>query len=211
MEVRMSIRFLSVCITVLVGILDAAVLAGAQTSRPAAWDSKPGLYAVLKTNMGTIVCELFPDQAPKTVANFVGLAEGTKEYTDPRTSKKTKGRYFDGTIFHRVIPGFMIQGGDPTGTGRGTPGYEFENEIVADLTFDRPGRLAMANRGPDTNGSQFFITHVPVAYLNGNYTIFGQVVEGQEVVNRIGDVPRDQRDKPRTDVVLETVTIRRVE
>jgi peptidyl-prolyl cis-trans isomerase A (cyclophilin A) len=188
--------------------------ARAQTSQPAAPSAKaygPGLYAVFQTNMGTIICKLFSDLAPKTVENFVGLAEGTKEFRDPKTGQPAKRRYFDGTIFHRVIGNFMIQGGDPTATGRGGPGYNIPDEIRASLKFDRPGRLAMANTGqPNTGGSQFFITHGPRSYLDGGYTIFGQVMEGQEVVNNIGRVQTGPNDRPVHDVVLEKVVIERV-
>ncbi|MBI4552551.1 MAG: peptidylprolyl isomerase, partial [Candidatus Latescibacteria bacterium] len=156
------------------------------------------MYAILETSMGRIVCELYSKDTPKTVDNFVGLAEGTKEFTDPKTKQKMKKPYFNGTIFHRVIPNFMIQGGDPTGTGTGGPGYEFNNEQSPSLKFDKPGRLAMANHGFNTNGSQFFITHAPYPSLNDKYTIFGQVTEGQEVVNKIGGVQRGPGDKPTT-------------
>lgn len=172
---------------------------------------EPGLYAIFDTSMGRIVCRLFEDQAPKTVANFVGLANGTKEWTDPKTSRKQKKRFYDGLIFHRVIPNFMIQGGDPLGMGVGGPGYKFEDEVTPALTFDRPGRLAMANSGPNTNGSQFFITHKETPWLNGKHTIFGQVVEGQDVVDRIGNVKTNPaNNKPLTNVVMKKVTIQRV-
>jgi len=171
---------------------------------------KPGLYALFHTSMGTITCVLFEKEAPKTVANFVGLAEGTKEWTDPKTSTKVKKRFYDGLIFHRVIPNFMIQGGDPEGTGRGGPGYMFEDECRPELTFDQPGRLAMANAGPNTNGSQFFITHVPTPWLNNKHTIFGQVVEGQELVDKIGNVKKGMRDKPLEDVVITKLEIKRI-
>lgn len=167
------------------------------------------MYAIIETNMGTIKCELFADQAPKTVENFVGLAEGTKEWTDPRTGQKVKKRFYDGIIFHRVIPNFMIQGGDPLGTGTGDPGYKFEDEFVPDLKFDRPGRLAMANSGPNTNGSQFFITEAPTAHLNGKHTIFGQVVEGQELIGKIARVPTGPNNRPNTPVVMQKITIER--
>jgi peptidyl-prolyl cis-trans isomerase A (cyclophilin A) len=169
----------------------------------------PPKYAIIETSMGTIKCELFPDRTPKTVENFVTLAEGTKEWTDPKTNEKVKKPFYDGLTFHRVIPGFMIQGGDPLGTGTGGPGYKFEDEIVPDLTFDRPGRLAMANSGKDTNGSQFFITEGMPEHLNGRHTIFGQVVEGQELVGKIARVPRGPNDKPNTPVVMQKVTIER--
>jgi peptidyl-prolyl cis-trans isomerase A (cyclophilin A) len=166
-------------------------------------------YAIVETNMGTIKCELFPDKAPKTVENFVGLAEGIKEWTDPETGEKVKRRFYDGLIFHRVIPNFMIQGGDPLGTGTGGPGYKFEDEIVPDLKFDIPGRLAMANSGPNTNGSQFFITEVPTPHLDGKHTIFGQVVEGQEVVGKIARVPTSPNNKPNEPVIIERMIIER--
>jgi cyclophilin family peptidyl-prolyl cis-trans isomerase len=163
--------------------------------------------ATIETSMGSIHCTLFPDKAPLGVANFIGLATGTKDWTDPRTRVKRQGvPLYDGVIFHRVIPDFMIQGGDPTGTGMGDPGYEFKNETSADLTFDRPGRLAYANRGPDTNGSQFFITEAPKSYLNGKYTIFGQC-EDANVVQKIARVPRDPDDKPLTPVTIKHIAI----
>ena len=171
---------------------------------------KPGLYAIFHTSKGNITCILFEKEAPKTVANFEGLANGTKEWTDPKTGKKVKKRFYDGLIFHRVIPKFMIQSGDPEGTGRGGPGYKFEDEFHPDLKFDRPGRLAMANAGPNTNGSQFFITHVPTTWLNNKHTIFGQVIEGQDVVDNIGKVEKDRRNKPLEDVVIKKLEIKRV-
>lgn len=176
------------------------------------WRSKKGTYAVFNTNLGQIVCQLYPGRAPKTVENFVGLAEGTKEWTHPRDGKKMVGaRYYDGLIFHRVIPRFMIQGGDPLGKGTGGPGYQFEDEIHDSLKFDRPGLLAMANSGPGTNGSQFFITEVPTPHLTGRHTIFGQVVVGQDVVTKIANVPRGPRDLPKDPVVIEKLEIVSVE
>jgi len=165
------------------------------------------LTAKLRTNQGTVQVRLFPDQAPKTVRNFVELAEGSREWTDPQTRQTTKARLYDGTIFHRVIPRFMIQGGDPLGTGTGGPGYKFADEIHPDLRFDRPYLLAMANAGPGTNGSQFFITVVPTPHLNGKHTIFGEVVDGREVVDRISQTQTDRNDRPVQDVVLESVSI----
>ena len=166
------------------------------------------LYAVLETSKGTIVCELFPKSAPKTVENFIGLAKGEIEWTDPSTEQKTKRPLYDGTIFHRVIPNFMIQGGDPLGKGTGGPGYLFEDEIVPDLKFDQIGRLAMANAGPGTNGSQFFITVTLTPWLNRRHTIFGQVIEGQEAVDAISKVEKDENDRPLEKVVLKKVTVK---
>ncbi|MEO3886964.1 peptidylprolyl isomerase [Nonomuraea sp. B5E05] len=173
------------------------------------------LIANLQTNRGTIKIELFPNKAPKTVRNFVELAEGTREWTHPGTGEKGVGPYYDGTIFHRVISGFMIQGGDPLGQGVGGPGYEFDDEIHPELLFDRPYLLAMANAGirfgKGTNGSQFFVTvHAPLRHLNGKHTIFGEVVEGHDVVDAISKTRTGANDRPVEDVVLESVTIDRV-
>jgi peptidyl-prolyl cis-trans isomerase A (cyclophilin A) len=177
---------------------------------PVALPAEPGLYAVIYTSMGNIVCRLFEKDAPKTVANFRGLATGTKAWTDPETGKMKHTALYSGTMFHRVIPQFMIQGGDPTGTGMGSPGYKFEDEIDPSHTFDHPGILAMANSGPNTNGSQFFITVAPTPWLNGKHTIFGEVVSGQDVVDAISQVPRDDQDKPSTPVKITRISIRRV-
>ena len=165
------------------------------------------LTATLRTNQGDIVLRLYPDHAPKTVRNFVELAEGSREWTDPRTGRASKDKLYDGTIFHRVIPGFMIQGGDPLGTGTGGPGYKFADEFHPDLTFNRPYLLAMANAGPGTNGSQFFITTVPTPWLTAKHTILGEVVQGSDVVDKISNVQTDSRDRPATDVVIESVEI----
>ena len=165
------------------------------------------LTATLRTNQGDIVLRLYPDHAPKTVRNFVELAEGSREWTDPRTGRASKDKLYDGTIFHRVIPGFMIQGGDPLGTGTGGPGYKFADEFHPDLAFNRPYLLAMANAGPGTNGSQFFITTVPTAWLTAKHTIFGEVVEGSDVVDKISHLRTDARDRPTSDVVIESVEI----
>jgi peptidyl-prolyl cis-trans isomerase A (cyclophilin A) len=167
------------------------------------------LTATLHTNHGRIVAELFPGHAPKTVRNFVELAEGAREWTDPRTGQRTSRRLYDGTVFHRVIPNFMIQGGDPLGTGTGGPGYRFADEFHPDLSFADPYLLAMANAGPGTNGSQFFITTVPTPWLNRKHTIFGRVTEGSEVVDAISQVQTGRGDRPRADVVLESVEIGR--
>jgi peptidyl-prolyl cis-trans isomerase A (cyclophilin A) len=148
-------------------------------------EGKGDLYAVFQTSRGNIVIKLFEKEAPKTVANFVGLATGKQEWVDPRTKQKSKAKLYDGTVFHRVIPQFMIQGGDPLGTGTGDPGYKFEDEFQGGRKFDKPGLLAMANAGPNTNGSQFFITEVPTPHLNNRHTIFGEVVKGQDLVPQI--------------------------
>jgi peptidyl-prolyl cis-trans isomerase A (cyclophilin A) len=172
---------------------------------------QPGTYAVFNTSEGTVVCRLFEKEAPKTVANFTDLAEGKREWTHPASRKKSKDPLYHGTIFHRVIPNFMIQGGDPAGTGMGGPGYQFEDEIKGSPhKFDKPGKLAMANAGPNTNGSQFFITLAPTQWLTGKHTIFGEVVEGEDVVEKIVNVPRSRQDKPNKDVVLQSVVIERV-
>lgn len=165
--------------------------------------------ATLKTNHGDIVIELFDTHAPKTVENFVGLADGTKEYTDAETGEKTTGRYYDGLGFHRVIDGFMIQGGCPRGDGRGGPGYTFADEFHPELQFDRPYLLAMANAGPGTNGSQFFITVGPTPHLNNRHTIFGEIkdADSQKVVDAIATTRTSFGDRPVEPVVIETVTI----
>jgi peptidyl-prolyl cis-trans isomerase A (cyclophilin A) len=177
---------------------------------PSAWQDftmSNELTATLQTNQGTVVVRLFPDHAPKTVKNFVDLAEGGREWSDPKTRKSSATKLYDGTIFHRVIPDFMIQGGDPLGTGTGGPGYKFGDEIHPDLGFDRPYLLAMANAGPGTNGSQFFITTVPTPWLTGKHTIFGEVISGKDVVETISKVRTGRNDRPADDVVLESVVI----
>jgi peptidyl-prolyl cis-trans isomerase A (cyclophilin A) len=165
------------------------------------------LTALLRTNHGDVVVRLFPDHAPKTVRNFVELAEGSREWTDPSTRRPTTARLYDGTIFHRIIPDFMIQGGDPLGTGTGGPGYKFADEFHPDLAFSRPYLLAMANAGPGTNGSQFFITTVPTPWLDRKHTIFGEVIEGKGVIDAISRVKTRGGDRPVEDVVLESVQI----
>jgi peptidyl-prolyl cis-trans isomerase A (cyclophilin A) len=210
--------------SLLVPILAAAFagLASAQTSaKPdeeipdapqataAALTRPNGPTVVMDTSMGRITCQFFQRQAPQAVANFIALAEGTKDWTDPVTNKKHHNKpLYNGTIFHRVIPDFMVQGGDPSGTGMGDAGYKFEDEFDPDLNFDVPGRLAMANSGPNTNSSQFFITEAPTEHLNHVHTIFGQCDESSIlVVKTIARVQVDGNDKPVTPVVLKKVTI----
>lgn len=167
------------------------------------------MFAIFDTNKGKFKIKLFNEQAPKTVDNFVGLAEGTKEFKDPKTGQPTKKKFYDGLIFHRVIPNFMIQGGDPLGNGTGGPGYQFGDEIVATLKHDKPGILSMANAGPGTNGSQFFITVAKTNWLDGKHTVFGEVVEGMDVVNNIAMVKTGAQDRPVEPVTIKTVTIER--
>jgi peptidyl-prolyl cis-trans isomerase A (cyclophilin A) len=171
--------------------------------------SKKGtpMFAIFETNKGNIKIKLFADKAPKTVENFVGLAEGTKKFTDPKTGKETTRAFYDGLIFHRVIPNFMIQGGCPLGTGTGDPGYRFGDEFDKSLSHDKPGKLSMANAGPGTNGSQFFITVAATPWLDGKHTIFGEVVEGYDNVEAISKVRTSQGDKPVEAVVLKHVKI----
>jgi peptidyl-prolyl cis-trans isomerase A (cyclophilin A) len=172
---------------------------------------EPGEYATITTSMGVIKAKLFEKEAPITVRNFVALARGTKESKDPKTGQMVKRVFYNGTTFHRVIPGFMIQGGDPLGSGMGDPGFTIADEFKTGLKFDVPGRLAMANTGqPRSGGCQFFITEVPQPRLDGGYSIFGQVIEGQELVAKIARVPRDSNDKPLTPVKLVSVVIKRV-
>jgi peptidyl-prolyl cis-trans isomerase A (cyclophilin A) len=177
-----------------------------EASGTGAWTDKVStgvdLFATIKTNQGSISVKLFSKEAPKTVKNFVGLSTGEREWKNPAT-----GELYSGTIFHRVIDGFMIQGGDPLGTGTGNPGYQFEDEVASGRTFDRVGLLAMANAGPGTNGSQFFITTSTPTYLNGKHTIFGEVVKGLEVVEAISKVPKGRGDRPLEAVVIESITI----
>lgn len=169
-----------------------------------------GTYAIFETSQGNIVVKLFEKEAPKTVENFIGLAEGTKEFTDENTGKKVKKNFYDGLIFHRVIPQFMIQGGCPQGSGRGGPGYRFADEFHPSLSHSKAGKLSMANAGPGTNGSQFFITVAPTPWLDNKHTVFGEVVEGQDVADKISKVARDSSDRPKTPVVMNKVLIERV-
>jgi peptidyl-prolyl cis-trans isomerase A (cyclophilin A) len=166
-------------------------------------------FATFETTEGTFTVRFFDEEAPLTVANFVGLAEGTKEWTDPRTSEKKQAPFYDGIVFHRVIDGFMIQGGDPLGRGFGGPGYKFADEFHPSLRHDRPGILSMANSGPNTNGSQFFITLGPTPHLDNRHTIFGVVERGLDIVQRIGKVKTGAQDRPLNEVVIKKVTIER--
>ena len=164
--------------------------------------------ATFVTSMGSFKVRLMPEHAPVTVKNFIDLAQGQREWTDPRNRSRSSARLYDGTVFHRVIRDFMIQGGDPLGTGTGGPGFQFQDECPpGGPAFDRPGLLAMANAGPNTNGSQFFVTVVPTPWLNGKHTIFGEVAEGMDVVESISKAPTGAGDRPRTEVVLERVEV----
>ena len=164
-------------------------------------------HATFETSAGTFKVRLYDDKAPKTVSNFVGLATGAKEWTDPATGKPVSRPFFDGLIFHRVIDGFMIQGGCPEGSGRGGPGYRFADEFGAGLHHDKAGLLSMANAGPNTNGSQFFITLAPTPWLDNRHAIFGEVVEGMDVVKAIGKTATGAQDRPLQDIVIRKVTV----
>jgi peptidyl-prolyl cis-trans isomerase A (cyclophilin A) len=184
--------------------------AAAKPPAPTAPAREPGTYATITTSMGPIVCLLYEKESPITVRNFIALSRGGKAWTDPKTNQKTTRALYPGTIFHRVIPGFMIQGGDPMGTGMGDGGMTpIPDEFHPSLKFDKPGRLAMANAGPRTGTCQFFITEVATPHLDGKHTIFGQVVEGQELVTKIANLPKDSNDKPRTPVKIVAIKITR--
>ena len=167
------------------------------------------VYAEFITNEGSFTVRLHDTEAPKTVENFIGLAEGTKEWTDPRTNRKVTQPYYDGVVFHRVIDGFMIQGGDPLGQGIGGPGFTFADEFHASLRHNKAGILSMANRGPNTNGGQFFITLAPTPHLDDKHSVFGEVSEGMDVVRRIGSAPTGERDRPLKDITIQTIRITR--
>jgi peptidyl-prolyl cis-trans isomerase A (cyclophilin A) len=172
-------------------------------------DRVMGIFAKFDTSEGEFRVRLFDEKAPKTVANFVELAEGTKEWTDPKSRQKVRRPFYNGLIFHRVIDGFMIQGGCPLGTGVGGPGYQFADEFGRGLKHDRPGLLSMANAGPNTNGSQFFVTLAPTPWLDNKHALFGEVVEGMDVVQRIGSAQTGRNDRPVKDVVIHSVVIER--
>ncbi len=167
------------------------------------------MHALFTTTEGSFKVRLFDAEVPHTVANFVGLAEGTKEYTDPKTGQKATGKFYDGLIFHRVIDSFMIQGGDPLGTGTGGPGYRFADEFHPNLRHDKPGILSMANAGPNTNGSQFFITLGATPWLDNRHSVFGEVVEGLDVVKKIGSTKTGVQDRPVTPIAIQSLTIER--
>jgi peptidyl-prolyl cis-trans isomerase A (cyclophilin A) len=192
----------------------ASALLAQTPEAPQAAAAKParenGLYAVMTTSQGVITLRLFEKEAPITVRNFTGLVRGTKDFRDPKTGQMVKRPFFNGVTFHRVIPGFMIQAGDPTGIGNYDPGYTIPDEFVPTLKFDVPGRLAMANaEQPHTGSTQFFITEVPTPHLDGKHTIFGQVVEGQDMVTKIANVPRGANDKPKTAVKIISIKLER--
>ena len=167
----------------------------------------PGTYAKFVTTEGNFTVRLFEQEAPRTVENFVGLAEGSKEWSDPRTNQKVRKPYYDGTIFHRVIDGFMIQGGDPLGQGIGGPGYNFADEFHPKVRHNKAGIMSMANRGPNTNGGQFFITLAPTPHLDDRHTVFGEVVDGMDVISKIGRTRTGDRDRPVKDIVIQHVII----
>jgi peptidyl-prolyl cis-trans isomerase A (cyclophilin A) len=195
------------------GLVSLFTLACAQsTSSQGSSSVRSGVFANFETTMGNFRVRLFEDQAPKTVENFIGLATGTKEWEHPETNEHFNDTpLYNGVIFHRVISGFMIQGGDPAGTGFGGPGYRFEDEFSPNLSHSSAGILSMANAGPNTNGSQFFITLGPTPHLDGRHSVFGEVVDGMEVVTAIGAVPTGPRDRPIDDVVINQITIERVD
>jgi peptidyl-prolyl cis-trans isomerase A (cyclophilin A) len=190
---------------------DKQILSGEAMTTLKEFDLKPGekLLATFKTSMGDMTAELYWEKAPNTVANFVGLAKGTKEWSAPGSKDKLHKPLYSGTIFHRVIPDFMIQGGDPMGNGMGGPGYQFADEFNPSLKHDAPGILSMANAGPNTNGSQFFITEAPTPFLNNRHAVFGKVIENVDLVSKIARVPRNRMDKPDQDVKLLEVTIKK--
>jgi peptidyl-prolyl cis-trans isomerase A (cyclophilin A) len=190
-------------------VLIVAAAAAAGATQKESKTLPKGVYAQFVTSEGNFTVRLFDQEAPKTVENFVGLAEGTKEWTDPRTNQKLKKPYFDGTIFHRIIDGFMIQGGDPLGQGIGGPGYTFADEFHPKLRHNKAGILSMANRGPNTNGGQFFVTLGPTPHLDDRHSVFGEVVDGMDVVRKIGGTKTGERDRPVKDIVVKSVKIER--
>jgi peptidyl-prolyl cis-trans isomerase A (cyclophilin A) len=192
------------CSSIAANTLQASKAADGGSSKAA------GTYAVFNTTAGTFTAKLFDKEVPNTVANFVGLAEGTKEWTDPKTGKKVKRPFYNGLIFHRVIDGFMIQGGCPLGNGMGDPGYKFADEFNPKLRHSKAGILSMANSGPNTNGSQFFITLAATPHLNDRHSVFGEVIEGMDVVKKIGTTQTGAQDRPVKDQVIKSITIQHV-
>jgi peptidyl-prolyl cis-trans isomerase A (cyclophilin A) len=192
-------------------VLFASVLLAQTAQNPVQAELPPGLYAEIDATMGRITCRLLPSEAPKTVENFVALATGKKAWTDPRDQKEKHTPFYTGLTFHRVIKNFMIQAGDPLGTGEGGPGFSIDDEVSPNLHFDKPGKLAMAKRSfPNSAGSQFFITTAPAPWLEGKYAIFGEVVEGQDVADKISQLATGEDDKPTAPVTIQTIVIRRV-
>jgi len=205
MRVRVFTGIGAVAMAITLAAVASTAFAGQDARKPAG-----KVLAHFTTTEGAFTVELFEKDAPKTVANFVGLADGTKEWTDPKSGAKMKKPFYDGLIFHRVIPNFMIQGGDPLGTGTGDPGYKFADEFGSGRKLDKAGILAMANAGPNTNGSQFFITLAATEWLNGKHTVFGEVVQGMNVINKIGATKTTKPgDKPVTPIVIQSVKIER--
>ncbi len=199
-----------ICGILVVSLAVAAVAADPSSPMQEEKELKPGIYAHFKTSEGDFTIQLFDKDAPKTVENFVGLAEGTKEWTDPKSDEKVKKPFYDGLIFHRVIDGFMIQGGCPLGQGIGGPGYKFDDEFSPKLRHSKPGILSMANSGKNTNGSQFFVTLVPTPGLDDKHSVFGEVIDGMDVVKKIGSTKTDARDRPVKEVVINEIKIERV-
>ncbi len=200
--------------TVLLGMMSLIASTSLMTAYPLASEAQakaPGTYAVFHTSEGDFTCKLFAKEAPNTVANFVGLADGTKEWTDPKSGKKVKKPFYNGLIFHRVINGFMIQGGCPLGTGTGGPGYKFADEFHPSLRHSKAGILSMANSGPGTNGSQFFVTLAPTPHLDNKHSVFGEVVSGMDVVKKIGVCQKDGGDRPTKDIVIKSLNIEKVQ
>ncbi|MBM3506062.1 MAG: peptidylprolyl isomerase [Alphaproteobacteria bacterium] len=188
----------------------AAWLVGVAPASAQAWRTFPGTYAVFETTLGRFVCRLYTAESPRTTSNFIALAEGTREFVDLKTRQRVKRPFYDGLTIHRVDPSFVIQGGDPAGDGSGGPGYTFADEFHPRLAFNRPGLLAMANAGPNTNGSQFFVTVRNAMPLNGRHAIFGEVVEGYDIVQNIARTPRDREERPLVPVVMNKVQIVRI-
>lgn len=206
-SMKISFNYSMIAITLGALIVSSTTFAKVESKKEKTGEKQK--TAIIETSQGDITVKLFPEKAPKTVENFIGLASGKKEWKDPTTGKAIKGKsLYSGTKFHRVIPDFMIQGGDPLGNGRGGPGYQFEDEVSSSDQMDKPGILAMANAGPNTNGSQFFITVKPTPWLSGKHTIFGEVVQGMDVVEKISQAPRDPGDMPKDPITIKKIKIK---